>query len=146
MGKYKEWVHKLPEKQEVMEKLTDITDEFIETIKVIHPQKYNIFMDKVKQLYDEGHFTEEHLKHAKEITGDDHFSLEDTTKYAKEAYEIDFDKESFNEYDFNFIINEMYKIFNPIYKEEMDKYTELALAWLDYNSGKAFWYFEKMYK
>lgn len=146
MGKYKEWVHKLPEKQEIMEKLTDITDDFVESIKITHPQKYNNFLDKVKQLYDEGHFTEDNLIKAKEITGNDHFTLEDTTKYAKEAYEINFDNESFNEYDFNFIVNEMYSLFHPIYKEEMDKYTELALAWLDHNAGKTFWYFKKLYQ
>lgn len=144
MGKYKELVHKLPEERKTMEDLTDITDEFIETIKITHPQKYNTFIEKVQVLLDEGHFTEEKLMEVKE-TSHDRFTVEDTTKYAKEGYEIDFSQECFNEYDFNFIMNEMYCIFKTIYHEEMDKYTELSLSWLDHFKGKALWYYEKLY-
>lgn len=144
MGKYKELVHKLPEEREVMEELTDMTDEFIESIKITHPQKYHNFVDKIKSLSDKGHFTEDLLHEIKEKR-DDHYSLDDTTTFAKESYEIDFDKESFNEYDFNFIMNEMYNMFNPIYQDETEKYAELTLAWLDYNKGKALKYYKKLY-
>ena len=145
MGKFKELVHKLPEEREVMESLTDMTDDFIESIKVTHPQKYNTFIDKIKTLSSWGHFTEDSFNEAKEAL-DDHYTLEDTTKFAKENYEIDFDKEYFNEYDFNFIMNEVYRLYHAIYQEDTEKYAELTLAWLDYNRGKAYCYYKKLYK
>ena len=144
MGKFKDIVHKLPEDREVMEELTDLTDEFVESIKVTHPQRYSNFIEKIKKLCDMGHFTEDILMEIKE-TMDDHYSLEDTTKYATETYEIDFDKESFNQYDLNFIMNEMYRLFHTIYQDDTDKYAELSLAWLDYNKGKAYWYYTNLY-
>ena len=140
MGKYKEIVHKLPEDREVMEMLTDITDEFIESVKVTQPQKYSTLMNKLKALCECGHFTKEKYEELE----DGHWTVEDTTNYAKEAYEVDFDKESFNEYDFNFIMNEMYKVFYPVYQDDVSKYAELTLAWLDYNHGKAYDYYIKL--
>lgn len=142
MGKYKDWVHKLPQHKDTMIHLTDITDEFVEAVKITHPQKYTALISKLEKLCSEGHFTKEELEKLHDL----YFSIEDTTNYAKETYEIDFDKEQFNKYDFNFIMNEMYKIFNSLYHQDKSKYAELTLSWLDYNEGKAYTYFEKMYK
>lgn len=145
MGKYSEIIHQLPEEKEVMEKLTELTDAFVESVKMTHPQKYNSFIEKIKKLHDDNHFDAETIETLKDELHA-HWSVEDTTNYAKETYEIDFDKENFNEYDFNFIMNEMYRNFNVVFQDETSKYAELSLAWLDKNKGKALCYYEKLYK
>ena len=142
MGQYKEMVHKLPEDREIMEMLTDITDNFVESVKITQPQKYANLINKMKEISEEGHFTKDHLEHIDH----GHFSTDFTTKLAEEIYEIDFTKEHFNEYDFNFIMNEMHKLFHPVYHDKNEHYAELAIAWLDHNKGKAYKYYEKMYK
>lgn len=146
MGAYKDLVHKLPEEREVMEHLTDVTDEFVESVKITHPQKYNNFIEKLKKIHSHNHFTKEYLQEIYLSENmEQYYSLDDTTKYAKEEFEIDFTKESFNEYDFNFAMNETHKVYKSIYNKDMNKCTELALSWLDYNNGKALAYYKKLY-
>lgn len=145
MGKYSDLIHQLPEERDIMEELTALTDEFVESIKITHPQKYNNFIEKIKKLGHHNHFDENTINEIKDIMNV-HWSVDDTTNYAVEAYEINFDKENFNEYDFNFIMNEMYDTFNAVFQDETNKYAELSLAWLDKNKGKAYCYFEKLYK
>ena len=143
MGKYKELIHKLPEERETMELLTDITDEFVESVKITQPQKYANLMNKLKALATTGHFTKEIVE---SINDNWHWTVEDTTNYVKQTYEVNFDKEPFNEYDFNFVMNDMYKLYYPVFQDDTAKYAELTLAWLDQNNGKAYCYYEKMYK
>ena len=146
MGAYHDIVHKLPEEREVMEKLTDMTDEFVESVRLTHPQKYNNFIDKVKKLQSHNHFSKESLEEAyKHENIEQLHSVEDTTNYAKKEFEIDFSKENFNQYDFNFIMNETSRIYSSIYNKDMNKLAELTLAWLDYNHGKAYHYYKKLY-
>ena len=116
MGQYKEIVYHLPEDKEVMEELTTLTDNFVETVKITHPQKYNSFIDQIKKLHTEHHFTSETLAEAYAHVAP-HFNLEHTNKIAREEFEITFAKEPFNEYDFNFIMNEEYKIYNSLYNK-----------------------------
>ena len=142
MGKYKEMIYKLPEEREVMELLTDITDNFVESIKVTQPQKYANLINRLKELTSEGHFTKEHLEGIDHV----HYSLDHTTKIAEETYEVDFTKECFNEYDFNFTMNEMHKLFHSVFHDDHHKYAELSISWLDHHKGKALQYYEKMYK
>ena len=144
MGKYKDLVSKLPEEREIMEHLTIITDEFVESVRMAHPQKYNNFITEVQNISTKHHFNEEKLHEAYKHVGN-HFNVEDTTRVAKEEFEIDFTKEAFNHYDFNFIMNEMYKTYCNVYQNETTRYAELALAWLDVHDGKVMKYYEKMY-
>lgn len=145
MGKYKELVHQLPEEKEVMEHLTDITDVFVESIKVTHPQKYSNFIQEIKKISSHNHFDEESIMDAKPHMSEK-FKIEETNKMAVEMFDIDFEKESFSKQDFYYILNEMYCQFSNVFGEDKSKYGELALAWLDKNDGKAKVYFEKMYK
>ena len=39
----------------------------------------------------------------------------------------------------------MYKTFCNVYGDDMNKYIELSLAWLDQHEGKAMDYYRKMY-
>lgn len=144
MGKYKDMVYKLPEEREVMEHLTNITDEFVESVRVTHPQKYASFIEEVRSISSKHHFNKDTLEEAKRHVGN-YFSLDVTSKFAKEEYEVDFSKENFNEYDLNFMMNEMYKTYNNVYQNDTHKYAELTLAWLDRYNGKAVKYYNKMY-
>ena len=144
MAKYKELVHTLEQEKEIMEILTDLTDEFVESVRVTHPQKYNAFIEKVTKLACKNHFNQETLKEVNNYVLQC-YSVEDTTKYAQEEFEIDFNKECFNKYDFNFTINHIYHLFSSIYGKDMNKYTELSLAWLDHYHGKAYKFFVKNY-
>ena len=144
MGKYKEIVYTLPEEREVMETLTDLTDTFVESVKLTHPQKYNSFLDSVKQLHSHHHFDDMLLKESRHHVHE-HYTLVHSNKLAQEEFEVEFSKEPFNQYDFNFILNEMHKMYHNLYNDDVTKYAELALSWLDHNNGKAKKYYEKMY-
>ena len=144
MGKYKELVHKLPENKETMEFLTDLTDEFVESVRLTHPQKYTNFIEEIKEISSKHHFNEDKLKESEKHVNR-YFDIIDSTNHAKEDFDIDFTKESFNKYDFNFILNEMYKTFCNVHGDDMNKYIELSLAWLDQHDGKAMDYYRKMY-
>ena len=141
MGMYKELVLALPEEYDVMHELTDMTDEFIESIKVTHPQKYNMFMDKVKTIKSHNHFTKEYLE---EVYShgllDEYYKLEHTTNYAHKEFDIDFSKEPFNEYDFNYMMNYHHNVYKSMHNKDVNKCAELTLAWLDSNNGKAMWF------
>ena len=145
MAVYKDLVYSLPEEKEIMQELTLITDEFVESIKVTHPQKYNNFIEKVKAIKSHNHFTKECLqevyKHGKM---EEHYKLEDTTNYAQKEFDIDFSRESFNIYDFNYIMNYHYHMYKSIHAKDTNKLAELSLAWLDQHNGKAFWFYEKI--
>lgn len=145
MGQYKELVYHLPEEREVMEELTTITDNFVETVRLTHPQKYNNFIEQVKKLHTSHHFTKETLEEAHKHV-EPHYTIEHTNKVAREEFDITFSKEPFNEYDFNFVMNEKYKIYCSVYGDNTNTYAELALAWLDHNHGKAMKYYQKVYK
>ena len=144
MGKYKDLVHSLPEEREIMERLTDITDTLVESVRVTHPQKYSTFIMEVQNLKHMNHFNDALLKQSYHHVPA-HFTLITTNKMATDNFDIDFAKESFNEYDLNFVTNEMYQHFSNMYQDTPHKFMELALSWLDKHEGKAKHYYEKMY-
>ena len=146
MGIYSELVHKLPEEKEIMEQLTIITDDFAETVKISQPQKYNMFIEKVKHLHSNNHFSKETLddaykhKHIEQI-----YPVDVTTNFVTKEFDVDFSKEHFNEYDLNFIMNDMHKNFGSMYNNDTAKLAELTLTWLDTNHGNAYKYYHKLY-
>ena len=144
MGKYKDIVYTLPEEKEIMKQLTDITDSLVESVRVTHPQKYSNFIVEIQKLKHINHFDDMLLKESQQYVPL-HFSLQTTNKMSHDHFEIDFSKESFNEYDLNFITNDMYYHFSNMYQTEPHKYMELALSWLDKHEGKAKNYYERMY-
>lgn len=146
MAMYKDLVYSLPEERDIMEKLTVITDDFVESIKVTHPQKYNAFMDKVKGIKSSNHFSKDNLEEVyKNGHLEEHYKLEDTNNYAQKEFDIDFSKESFNQYDLNYMMNYHYSVYKSIYNNDINKLAELTLAWLDQHDGKAMWYHNKLH-
>ena len=145
MAVYKDLVHSLPEEREIMETLTDLTDEFIDSIKGSFPQKYTTFIDKVKHLKIPNHFTKDSLEEVY-MNGimEEHYLLEDTNNYAQKEFEIDFSKEHFNCYDFNYMMNYHYCIYKNIHNPDINKLAELTLTWLDHYNGKALWFHNKL--
>lgn len=139
---YKEIVEKLPQETKTMQKLAQITDEFVESVKTTLPQKYADFIQKVQKLADGHHFTDQTLMDSYNHIPC-HYDLDDTKRLACD-FEIDFTKEIFNKYDFNYAINLMYHTFKALYCEEHNKYVELALAWLDTDCGKAWKHYKKI--
>ena len=146
MGTYKDLVYNLPEEKEIMEELTIITDDFVESVKVTHPQKYNLFIEKIKNIKSTNHFNKESLEEAyKDGHIHQNYSLQDSNTYAQKELDIDFSKEPFNEYDLNYIMNYHYHNYNDIYNNDVNKIAELTLAWLDHHNGKAMWLYNKLY-
>ena len=145
MGNFSDIVHGLPEDREVMEELTTLTDNFIESVKATHPQKYTNFMQQIKSISIAHHFDEHSLKEALQPVGT-HINHEESTKLAEVEFEVNFNKEPFNKCDFNFIMNYMYHLFHHVYKDNWAEYAKLALSWMDTNHGKAKTFYEKMFK
>lgn len=142
MGKFKEHIYQL-ENVEDMQKVTEIIDEHLEKIKLCQPQEYAQIIDKIEKLVNENHFTEAVLLEAHEHVGN-HFSLNASNMIAEDDFEIEFAKENFNEYDFNYVINYMYKIYCNIIGDDDVKYGEFTLAWLDDKNNKALKHYTNM--
>lgn len=141
MGMYRDLVLALPEETELMHELTNLTDEFVESIKVTHPQKYNMFMDKIKGIHSHNHFTEEKLEEVYSNGElEEYYKLEHTTNLANKEFDIDFSKERFNEYDFNYIMNYHHNVYKTMHNKDVHKCAELTIAWLDSHDGKAMWF------
>lgn len=142
MGKFKEYIYQLSDIED-MQKVTEIIDNHLEKFKMYQPQEYTELMSHIEKLVNQNHFTEDILMEAHQHIGD-HFSINASNMIAEDDFEIDFTKESFNQYDFNYVINYMYKIYCNVIGDDDVKYGEFTLAWLDDKNNKALKHYNNM--
>lgn len=120
-------------------------DEHLTMVQKNDPVEYRVMISKIESVLQDKHFNEECL-HKSYNKVPKHFNIASTNIIAHDEFEIDFDKESFNEFDLNFAMNYIYKIFNTILGDDDNKYAEFSLAFLDDINGKAYDFYEKVYK
>lgn len=123
-------------------KLFDI---HLDSVKKNDPVEYKSMMDKIESVLQDKHFNEEWLTDSYSRVPK-HYNLHTTNMLSHDEFEIDFDKESFNEFDLNFGMNYIYKLFNSVIGDDDNKYLELSLAFLDDINGKAYDFYDKVFK
>ena len=96
------------------------------------------------------HFCEDSLDEALEAmknedgTNGGHWTVEDTTKVAQQ-YAIPFD--TFNKYDWNYVMNMMFSDYSTIIGNDVQKYAKIANKFIrdkDAPTGKAYRYYAAM--
>lgn len=132
------------------EQLKEFIDNAMSMLKETNPNTYEeLEIYLYKEIYGK-HFNDWLLEKAlKEMKNEDgstggHWALEDTNSVAK-SLGISFD--SFNEYDWNYVMNMMYSDYYGAVSNDTPSYAKLAKKFLmdkDAKEGKAFCYYMAM--
>ena len=130
--------------------LREFIDDAMGMIKETHEDLYDdLEMYLYKEIYGK-HFSDWLLdKATKSLVNEDgsvgaHWTLEQTTRVAKQ-YDITFD--SFNEYDWNYVMNMIYSDYYGAIPNDVSSYVKVAKKFLedkDGKEGKAFCYYMTM--
>lgn len=132
------------------EQLKEFIDNAMSMLKETNPNTYeDLEIYLYKEIYGK-HFNDWLLEKAlKEMKNEDgstggHWALEDTNSVAK-SLGISFD--SFNEYDWNYVMNMIYSDYYGAVSNDTSSYAKLAKKFLmdkDAKEGKAFCYYMAM--
>lgn len=143
-------MHKKMLKVATCEQLRDFADNALSMLKETNPHTYNdLELYLYKEIYGP-HFCDWLVEDAtKNMINEDgttgaHWSVEQTTSVAKQ-HNITFD--TFNEYDWNYVMNMIYSDYYGAVSNDSSAYVKLAKAFLmdkDAKEGKAFCYYFAM--
>lgn len=136
----------------IMEKMLNVMDKHLEQLKVAHPDKYSDLENCIYVIANGYHFNadmlDEYLEH---MVNDDgtpapKWTVAETTTVARQ-YNIKMD--TFNEYDFNYVMNMLYSDYVSILSTNVASYAKMADKFLhdkDAPEGKALRYAISMKK
>lgn len=143
-------MHKTLIKMASPEQLKEFVDDALSMLKETNPKTYNeLELYLYKEIYG-NHFNEWMLQEAtKAMINEDgttgpHWTVEQTSSVAKSSG-ITFD--SFNEYDWNYVMNMVYSDYYGAVSNDTTAYAKLAKKFLmdkDAKKGKAFCYYLAM--
>lgn len=130
----------------------NIFNELLIDLKVDNPKIEQIIMnDLYVSVYGE-HFDKdtaiEAVSGMKNVDGTkgEHWTITQTNEAAKK-FGITFD--TYNQYDFYYVLNMMYNDYYNIFTDDVNSYIQIAVAWLDdpdVSEGKAWRYYRKVVK
>ncbi len=137
---------------ELKEKYGARMEKFVSKLKIANPDLYDELMhDLYIMIYGE-HFNKDlAIEAVSKLVNEDgspapHWSLEETKKIALQN-NIDFD--SFTEYDWYFVLNDLYSDYCKVFGQDTNSYIQLAKCWLydkDAKPGKAYKYYLSIVK
>lgn len=140
----------IPNYKEIMVEWQEIIIKLMNELKMNDPDLYDKFYDKFYCSVYGDHFSEDlaikAVKCMDNVDGSsgEHWTLEQTTNVAKQ-FSISF--ESFNKYDWYYVLNMMYSDYYKLFGSNTDTYVKLAKAWLedpDVEEGKAYRYYKQV--
>lgn len=136
----------------IMEKVLNVMDKHLSQLQAAHPDKYNDLEDCLYVIVNGYHFNDEILEeYLEDMVNDDgtpapKWTVAETTTVAKQ-YNIKMD--TFNEYDFNYVMNMLYSDYVSILSTNVASYAKMADKFLhdkDAPEGKALRYAMSMKK
>lgn len=147
-----EYVKAHPNRVELEEKIEWTMNEHLKKIAMFDKELYDDIMNELYvDAYGE-HFNEHLAKqavsemHNSDGTTGEYYSLEETNKL---LYQYKIPLESFNEYDFYYVMNMLHSDFYELFNNDTTSYFKLAKYWLcdkDVAEGKALRYYMKVVK
>ena len=145
-------VKNTPKAQEIMEKTLKIFDDLMMDIKEHHPDKYDEVNNKLYIVVNGYHFNKDILdKAVHAMVNDDgsaapKWSVAETSQVASNNG-VSFN--TFNEYDWNYVMNMVYSDYSEILGSNLASYVKMANKFLkdkDAPEGKALRYYMAMKK
>lgn len=140
--------------REDMERLTDLTDSFIEKVRKEHPEVVAIFLEELKEEFNKHLTLEEAKKYVDAMINEDTerprgqmWNKEEAVKaFTSSGYPQATDK--YNEAEVYYTLNMVYSDYYPMYRENLKSYIDHAYLFLsdkDYKGrySKAKWYAKK---
>lgn len=142
----------LPNFNAIYPHIIDLLNSHFNAFEMAHKDKYDDIMEDLYVIINGPHFNKEYALNAvqgmKNVDGTvgQHWDLDQTTAAAKQAGII---FNTYNEYDFYYVLNMLYSDYFNIFGNDSNTYIQLALAWLndpDVPEGKAWRYYKKVVK